>query len=55
MGGWVKWAGIANCALILFGSVLLGWHYAIDGYFSIAATIVIWKIVGRKWGKPGTP
>lgn len=31
-------AGIAGwlfCAVILFGSVLLGWHYAIDGYFSI--------------------
>jgi len=32
--------------VILFGSVLLGWHYALDGYFSIIATISIWKIVG---------
>lgn len=40
------WAAIAYCAFILFGSVYLGWHYAIDGYFSIAATALIWKAVG---------
>lgn len=43
---WVRWAGVAYCAVILFGSVHLGWHYAVDGYFSIGATILIWKIVG---------
>jgi hypothetical protein len=39
-------AAIVYCAVILFGSVYLGWHYAIDGYFSIAAVLVIWKGVG---------
>jgi hypothetical protein len=29
--------------LIFFGSVHLGWHYAVDGYFSIATTWGIWK------------
>jgi hypothetical protein len=33
--------------MILLGSVHLGWHYAIDGYFSILATIFIWY--GSRW------
>ena len=33
-------------ALILIGSVHLGWHYAIDGYVSISATWFIWRGVG---------
>jgi hypothetical protein len=44
---------LAYAALILLGSVHLGWHYAVDGYFSIAATIVIWKAVA--WGLDGFP
>jgi hypothetical protein len=42
----LKWAAIVYCAIVLFGSVFLGWHYAVDGYFAIAATIAIWKLVG---------
>ena len=34
-------------AIIMIGSVHLGWHYAIDGYLSIAATIALWWAVGR--------
>jgi hypothetical protein len=33
-------------ALILIGSVHLGWHYAIDGYVSIVCTWAIWLAVG---------
>lgn len=43
---WLMWAAAIYCGLILFGSVYLGWHYAVDGYFSIAATVLIWKVVG---------
>lgn len=43
---WWMWAAVVFCVLILFGSVYLGWHYAVDGYFSIAATVLIWKVVG---------
>lgn len=46
LGGWVRWAGVAFAAVILVGSVQLGWHYAVDGYFSIVATIGIWKAIG---------
>jgi hypothetical protein len=34
-------------AIILLGSVHLGWHYAVDGYVSIILTVVIWHLVGR--------
>lgn len=33
--------------LILLGSVYLGWHYALDGYLSIAVVSLIWWGAGR--------
>jgi len=38
--------GAGFCAIILFLSVYLGWHYALDGYFSILAVWLVWR---RKW------
>ncbi len=37
----------AFAAMILIGSVHLGWHYAIDGYAAIPAAWLIWAAVGR--------
>jgi hypothetical protein len=55
----LTWLGVAFVAVILAGSVHLGWHYAVDGYVSIAATIGFWWLAGRldrsqrSIGKPG--
>jgi hypothetical protein len=37
-----RWVGI-----ILIGAVILGWHYAVDGYVSIILTLLLWKTVGK--------
>lgn len=49
--GFVAWL---FAALILFGSVYTGWHYAVDGYVSIAVVSVIWWTVCR-WIVPRRP
>jgi hypothetical protein len=33
--------------VILFGSVLLGWHYLVDGLVSIPFAFLVWKLSGR--------
>jgi hypothetical protein len=40
------WLATAYLAAILIGSVHLGWHYAVDGYFSMVAVALIWAAVG---------
>jgi hypothetical protein len=40
-------AGWVYVAVILFGSVYLGWHYAIDGYVSIGFVALVWWLAGR--------
>src|SRR5690606_9683564 len=48
--GIVAWIYVA---LIQLGSVYLGWHYAIDGYFSIAVVCVIWWSVRQLQSRLG--
>lgn len=37
---------IGFAAIILFGSVHLGWHYAIDGLVGGAMALGIWRLSG---------
>jgi hypothetical protein len=37
----------AYAAIIWFGSIHLGWHYAVDGIVAIALTFGIWRVCGR--------
>jgi hypothetical protein len=41
------WAYAVFALLILVGSVHLAWHYAIDGYFSAIAVLLVWWGSGR--------
>ena len=34
-------------AMIMMSSVLLGWHYAVDGYASIIMVIILWWVSGK--------
>jgi hypothetical protein len=43
VAGIVLWA---FAGLIMVGSVVLGWHYAIDGYAGAILTVAIWKATG---------
>jgi hypothetical protein len=39
-------------AIVLIGSVHLGWHYAIDGYAGMLGAYVIWRAVGWFLDRP---
>jgi hypothetical protein len=42
----LQFIGWAYFALVLVGSVHLGWHYAVDGLVSCAFTLAAWKLAG---------
>jgi hypothetical protein len=48
-----KIAGWGFAFLVFFGSVHLGWHYAVDGIISAAAMLGIWWAVGRYLERSG--
>lgn len=50
--GW-KIAGWGFAFLIFFGSIHLGWHYAVDGIISAAVMLAIWWGVGRYLERSG--
>jgi len=39
---WIQWLAGAFVLVIWVGSVHLGWHYAVDGLFSIGGVTLIW-------------
>jgi len=49
---WIGAAAWGYVLVILTGSVYLGWHYALDGYVSIALVPLIWWSVGRIQRRP---
>lgn len=49
------WLVALYAALILVGSVHLGWHYAIDGYASVLLTLWIWSLTGGVLRRLGWP
>jgi hypothetical protein len=52
------WFFTGYAAIILVGSVHLGWHYAVDGYAGIAIAAASWWVAGHaaRWfmGRPAT-
>jgi hypothetical protein len=46
VGKWWYRGALVLLGVILLSSVHFAWHYAVDGYFSIAATVGVWKAVG---------
>lgn len=46
-GGLITGLAAFYLAVTLVGSVVSGWHYAIDGYAAILGTIPIWWLAGR--------
>ncbi len=43
---WLGWAAFTYLIIIQIASVHLAFHYAVDGYFSMVGTLVIWKVCG---------
>ncbi|QBX36633.1 hypothetical protein E4M02_05780 [Brevundimonas sp. S30B] len=44
-----RWLGLAAwvfAAVIMLGSVVLAWHYAVDGYLSALLTPMVWVLAG---------
>lgn len=50
-GRWPAIAGWSFFAVILIGSVHLGWHYALDGYISIVSAWALWRFAGWLLGR----
>lgn len=51
----LHWLAFAYVVLIFVGSIHLGWHYAVDGLFSIVATVAIWRVTGKMIERLSSP
>ncbi len=51
---WLAWGLTLFATLIIFGSVHLGWHYAIDAYVGAGVAFLGWAAAGRliDWTRP---
>ena len=43
---WLVWFSSLFALSIFLGSILLGWHYAIDGYLGALVALACWKLSG---------
>jgi hypothetical protein len=44
---WLAWATAVFAGVIFIGSILLGWHYAVDGYVGAALAVAFWRLSGK--------
>jgi membrane-associated phospholipid phosphatase len=49
---WFLWFSIPFAAIILVGSVMLGWHYAVDGYAGALIAVGCWWFAGKIAPRP---
>ena len=48
-------AGLVFWAMILAGSIVLAWHYAVDGYAATLIAVLVWRLAGRYGRVPRCP
>jgi membrane-associated phospholipid phosphatase len=44
---WFKWFTTVFALAIFFGSIMLGWHYAVDGYAGALIALLCWWASGK--------
>ena len=44
---WLGWCFIVFTISIFVGSIMLGWHYAVDGYAGVAIALACWWLAGK--------
>lgn len=55
---WLGWALTVFAGLIMLGSVMLAWHYAVDGYAGALVALGSWALAGvltRRFARPAEP